>query len=186
MEGFKICNVCKIKKPISEFYNNKHGKCKKCFCKHVIENNHIKGKTKPYGEAKGSPLYLGVYVAERVLAKVFKNVKRAHMQNPGYDFICGKGFKIDVKSACLSKKDYPSWNFRIRQNKIADYFLLLAFDNREELNPQHLWLFENKNLNNRKTFSIYKSNVAILKWKEYELPLDKVEYCCNILKSNDH
>ena len=123
-------------------------------------------------------VYLGVYVAERILADVFNNVERMPNGNTGFDFICGKGYKIDVKSACLGEKS-NHWQFQIRQNTIADYFLLLAFDNRNDLNPVHLWLIPGHVLNHQKGTSIAVSTLD--RWSEYELTdkLDKVIKCCN-------
>ena len=54
----------------------------------------------------------GHLFAERVLSKVFKNVIRQPHYTPGFDFICGRGFKIDVKSACM--RTSGSWMFHIR------------------------------------------------------------------------
>lgn len=95
------------------------------------------GKT--YADNKSCALYLGVAIAERVLSKVFKDVQRMPMHNPGFDFICNKGYKIDVKSATINK--YNRWNFQIRGNIIADYFLCILYKNRDELkNPLKIWL----------------------------------------------
>jgi len=84
--------------------------------------------------------FLGCHVAERVLSHVFKDVEKMPYGNIGFDFICNKGFKIDVKASCLHVNN--SYAFHINRNKIADYFLLVGFDNRENLNPQHIWLMK--------------------------------------------
>lgn len=126
-------------------------------------------------------VFLGVVVAERLLSKVFKNVQRMPQGNPGYDFICGKGFKIDVKSTCLGNIR-NNWGFHIRRNQEAEYFLCLAFDNRKDLNPKHIWLIPGRVLNHLTTASISKSTLD--KWSEYELTdkLDDVLACCDTLK----
>ena len=129
-------------------------------------------------ENESCPLFLGVHVAERVLANVFKNVKRMPTSNPGYDFICGKGFKIDVKSSCFRSGKH--WVFGIRHNKTADYFLCLAFDNREDLNPLYLWLLPGDYVNSRDSAGI--SPTTIHKWDDYLLDVDKVVSCCESLK----
>ncbi len=154
--------------------------------------NHSTGRFIAIGKNKNVGVYLGIHIAERVLSKVFENVKHMSYGNPGYDFICSKGYKIDVKSACLGYvnngyKDYYSWMFNIWKNKIADYFLLLAFDNRTDLNPLHIWLIKgdelinNKKLNDKMTLRISLTN----KFKNYELidKLEKINGCCNILKN---
>jgi hypothetical protein len=129
----------------------KHGF--KDYNEHRKHLRHVTGRQKPMSENKDCSLFLGVHVAERVLSNVFKNVQRMPQNNPGYDFICSKGYKIDVKSASLCKildKKHGSviwrWNFHIRNNTIADYFLLIAFDDRENLNPMHVWLIKGSEL----------------------------------------
>ena len=125
--------------------------------------------------------FLGVVMAERVLSKVFKNVQRMQPNNPGYDFICKNGFKIDVKSGCMRKK-WRGWTFTISRNQEADYFLCLAFDNRKDLNPQHIWLIPGKVVNHLTGTSISISTLE--KWSQYELTdkIDDVITCCDALK----
>ena len=129
------------------------------------------------------PAYLGVTVAERVLSKVFKNVKRMPYKNPGYDLICGQGYEIDVKSSVM-RGTRVAWSFGINHNRIADYFLCLAFDNREDLNPMHIWLIPGRKINHLAGLSI--SVTTIDKWSQYELTdkLDKVIACCNVMRSD--
>ena len=124
--------------------------------------------------------FLGVYIGEKVLSKIFKNVERMPWNNPGFDFICGKGYKIDVKTGCIRKNTDNTWGFRIERNKIADYFLILALNNRDDLTPMHLWLIPGYILNNKRGVTI--SEKVLNKWKDYELQIDKVIYCCNIMK----
>ena len=123
-------------------------------------------------------------VAERVLSKIFDNVIRQPINNPGFDFICNKGYKIDVKSGCLcyGKKNKPYWHFHIDKNKIADYFLCIAFDNRKDLNPIHIWLFSASDVNSN--VSIQSSITTISKWDKYAINIDKVLKCCNIMKGD--
>lgn len=136
-------------------------------------------------EAKDSEVYLGVYVAEKVLSKIFKNVTRMPRCHSGYDFICGKGFKIDVKSACtkMIQKKYPAWYYNIKHNKDADYFFLMAFDNRESLTPIHLWLVPGGAVNDKDGFYIHNNQKSLSKWSEYERPIDDVQMCCDAMKS---
>lgn len=128
---------------------------------------------------KSCALYLGIHVAERVLSLIFKNVERKPLHNPGYDFICNKGKKIDVKSACL-RTTLRGWKFHIGQNTIADFFLCLAFDNRKDLNPLHIWLIPGGELSHLKSASISISTIQ--KWDEYRLDISKVVTCCNELR----
>ena len=132
----------------------------------------------PMGENKECPAYLGVHIAEEVLSSVFKNVQRMLYGHPGFDFICNGGYEIDVKSSC-SHKD-GSWIFHINHNTIADYFLCLAFDNREDLNPLHVWLIPGEKINHLKGTSISPSTIH--KWDEYRLDISKVKMCCDTMR----
>ena len=131
---------------------------------------------------KKCPSYLGVIIAEGVLSKVFRNVDRMPYGNPGYDFICGRGYKIDVKSA-TKMKTRNAWDFCIRQNHAADYFLCLAFDDRQNLNPQHIWLISGERVNHLSHLGIFVATID--KWSKYELSdkLDKVIACCDMKKT---
>lgn len=155
--------------------------------KKSTEWKHRLGLSQPMDKNKECASFLGVVVAEKVLSKVFKNVKKMPNNNPDFDFICNKGYKIDVKSGCLLKKDRSlnkRWIFRTRKNIIADYFLCLAFDNRENLNPLHVWLIPSKKIADKGSISIYNSETSLQKWKQYELEekLEKVILCCNTMK----
>ena len=141
-------------------------------------------KSIPYYENKDCPNYLGRHIAERILSYYFEGVKMMPYQNPGYDFICKNGYKIDVKSSCLHKSDggNPHWSFDIIHNEIADYFLCLGFDDRENLEPINLWLVPGFEVNMKYALIITFSEASMSKWMKYEKPLDKVLECCNTLK----
>ena len=147
-------------------------------------------KQPTYGSSKTNkecPQYLGIYITERVLKHIFNNVEVMKPNNIGFDFICNKGKKIDVKSACRSKHhdQYSNnWLFHINNNKIADYFLCIAFDDRENTNPEHLWLIPGEIINNKTGIGISESRLD--KWSKYELDrkLDDVIICCDTIKNN--
>ena len=127
---------------------------------------------------RSCPQFLGVHVAERVLSKIFNNVERMPLHNPGYDFVCNRGKKIDVKSATMHKN---YWSFHIYRNKIADYFLCIAFDNRADLNPIHIWLLPSDVISDKVCVKISLSTIS--KWTEYEQfnKLYEVVACCNTI-----
>lgn len=149
-----------------------------------------KGISHPMSENKDCTLYLGIHIAERLLSKIFKDIKRMNCNNRGYDFICKMGFKIDVKSSVLNKKN-NCWQFGISYNHIADYFLLLAFDNRECLNPLHIWLFKRddmirgKEFFNRKSITFPNDDFVLYLLDTWELTdkLEELKDCCNELRS---
>ncbi|MCK5225105.1 MAG: hypothetical protein KAQ89_00150 [Planctomycetes bacterium] len=147
--------------------------------------NNIKNGVVPFNKNKSCGLYLGVHVAEKVLSRVFNNVERMPCINPGYDFICNKNKKIDVKSGCIMKRSINTsrslaWSFDIRRNKIADYFLILAFSNRQELKPMYMWFIPANLINNLKTATITEKTLD--KWANFELNIDDTIKCCDVLK----
>lgn len=181
----KVCKVCGQKRT-----HRALGMCKQCYYasrdpkkrREEYENRiHKKGKLL-LSENKTCSMYLGVHIAERILAMVFENVERMPSQNPGFDFICSKGKKIDVKSSCIRiRKNRPAqWAFTIKKNTIPDFFLCIAFDDRENLNPLHMWLIPNYEINMYNGVSI--SETTLSKWNEFKLSLDDVLSCCNSLK----
>lgn len=199
MNNEKICRVCgvvlipninwhpsgvkhnnKICKPCS---NKKCGKWKQENREHCLryrKEQHYKNGRKPMSENKECASYLGCHVAEHVLSKIFKDVEVMPPNHSGYDFICNKGKKIDVKSACINKSG--GWIFSINNNKVADDFLCLAFDNREELNPLHIWLLPSRLVNHIKNTSICESTIS--KWDEFRLDIDAVVDKCNEMKQS--
>lgn len=185
----KCCTRCGVIKSKHDYYHSDKAKkyptsrCKACHNKCSQESKRRRGVHRSLFDAKDSSPYLGA-IAERTLSKYFDNIKRMPYNNPGYDFLCGKGFKIDVKGACLR---YPKgksalWAFNSRRNGVADYFLCLAFDNRRDLNPIHIWLIPGERLNKLIGFRIVDTEGGLKKWKFYEKSLDKAIYCCNKLK----
>lgn len=199
--GEKQCTRCHESKPINEFDVQRRSRdglqcwCKTCrrdyrkaYREHNIEHvrkieresNYRAGRGKPMMTNPDCGVYLGIYIAERVLAGVFGHINRMPNNNQGYDFICGKGYKVDVKSATLSKYGPNSWSFTIRKNTTADYFLILAFDNRRDLNPEHIWMIPGVNLSMKEKAMISRSTLD--KWAQWERPIERVIACCDRLK----
>ncbi len=166
----KTCNTCGQTKPDTAFKLGHH-KCQSC--------------SRPMSQVKDCALYLGVHIAERALSGFFDNIIRMPANNPGFDFICGRGFKIDVKSAC---RTFPGgdrtgrWQFCINRNKIADYFLCLAFDSRESLEPQHVWLIPGADINKATLISVNDDDHGTARYAKYERSLDRVVLCCDKIK----
>jgi len=126
----------------------------------------------PITERKETSPYLG-NLAEEVLSRYFENVVRMPNNNPGFDFICKRGYKIDVKSACLLHANdgrSDAWNFHIRKNKIADKFLCIALRDRKSFSAEHIWLIDGQHVSNRKKISIRENSLA--EWAAYEKPID--------------
>jgi hypothetical protein len=103
----------------------------------------------------------------------------------GYDFVCGKGYKVDVKSSCLLNTvgcRNKHWHFTIRHNTAPDYFAFVALDNRESLNPLHFWIVPSGVVSNRVGIIINNSDKSMSKWVQYERPINKLIEGCNLLK----
>lgn len=194
--AFKTCVKCKLTKYKNDFYtyigSNKkiyyRNKCKKCSNEQRLNWSHDTNRSLFMGEDRTKAVFLGVYVAERILSKYFKEIIRMPYGNKGYDYICNKGYKIDVKSSCLiirGKFKNTYWVFNSGNNTIADYFLCLGFNNRDDLEPQHIWLIPGNVVNSKTCFNIPTTNKGLLKWSKYEKSLDKVVECCNALKNSE-
>ena len=173
-KNIHICKSCRYKRRKQWVKANPNR------AKILWTRNSRKRGYQPFNENKECPAFLGVHITEEVLSRVFKNVQRMPYGNPGYDFICNKGKRIDVKSSCKSKTR-NNWIFTIRHNTIADYFLCLAFDNREDLNPLYVWLLPGNKLNHLKSTTISQSSIH--KWDGYILDISKVITCCNTARS---
>lgn len=189
MSNKKCCKRCGLVKDKTEFHKDLDAfdgvqcYCRICNTGYRQEQRLIRnGGKHPREINKDCSQWLGIEVAEKVLAAVFKNVQVMPENNRAFDFICGKGFKIDVKSSCRGhyKNRNDRWSFNIKHNKVADYFLLLAFDSREDLNPEYIWLVPGNVINDK--FAINISVTTTDKWKEYEKSIDKVIVCCNTMK----
>jgi len=184
----KRCPNCGCLKKLDQFNKDKSRKDGyRCYCRKCHDDVSIKYIREVRGSLsmwknKTCAQYLGIAVAERLVRHLFKNVVRMPNNNNGYDFICAKDKKIDVKSACitLENKKNSCWKFHIRKNQIADYFLLLAFDSRDNLTPMHQWLIPAGELNHLTTTSIVSSTIS--KWDEYRQPIGPALICCNTIK----
>lgn len=153
--------------------------CRTCRSKYCNNYKHLTGRQRPMSKNKECSAFLGVHVAERVLSHIFKNVQKMPINHPGFDFICGRGYNVDVKSACrrCKEKHADSWDFNIKKNQIAEYFLCLAFDNRKNLTPEHIWFIPANEINDRGMVCIVATRLD--KWAKYELPIDQVVTCCH-------
>ena len=155
--------TCKVCGEYKKHYAK--GMCKECYRKKPTNTK--------------SSVYLGCTIAEKVLSKVFNDVEIMEPNNPGYDFICNKGKKIDVKSSCM-RKNPNGWGFNIKRNTIADFFLCIAFDNRESLTPLYLWLIPSNEVKGQKRLSISQSTIHRL--DEFKLDISKALQCCDQMK----
>ncbi len=148
------------------------------------DRRHRIGECRPMEENKECPHFLGIHIAENILQNLFSDIKRMPVTNKGYDLLCKQGFKIDVKSSCRHHRGgtVDAWSFVINYNQIADYFLCLAFDNRDSLKPEHLWLIPGKDVSHLHTVLISDRAISLSKWEDYEKPLDEVDKHCKRMR----
>jgi hypothetical protein len=188
----RTCTKCGINKPEEAFSKNTHisdglnRKCKECISKTARDRLHKLGVYNPYYANPTCSQYLGVHVAERVLVATFNKVDRAPLNTPGFDFVCGRGYKVDVKSACRQPQHESKntrWSFNIRKNMVADYFICLAFDHRNTLVPEHVWIIPSDKVSHLTGLSIADSSASLKKWSGFEKPVDGVASACDHLRS---
>ena len=168
-----ICNSCRNKQ-MHQWRKANPEKIKAIWAR----ANRKRGQL-PMSKNKECSAFLGVHIAEGVLSQAFKDIQRMPYGYPGYDLICNQKKMIDVKSSC-KRKTWGGWEFNIKYNTIADYFLCLAFDNREDLNPLHAWLLPGSKFNHFKSIGISPSTIH--KWDTYRLDISKISQCCDAMR----
>lgn len=78
---------------------------------------------------KSCAAYLGIVIGERLCRYLFKDVQIMPNNNPGFDIICNKGKKIDVKTGCihLNHGKHSNWIFHIKKKHHCRLFHLYSF-----------------------------------------------------------
>ena len=159
------------------------------------QTRYARGHNIPMTENKQCSAYLGIAVAENVLCKIFDDITQMPLNNKGYDFICRNGYKIDVKASCITERSEKNkmWMFPIKHNTIADYFLFIAFDDRNNLTPMHIWLIKStetirgRKLSEFSTLAIACSEYGVKQFVEYATKdkLEKTLKCCEKIKRGE-
>lgn len=113
------------------------------YAERMREYTYKTGKNLPREVNDDCSLWFGEFISQNYVMKTFEDSIKIPSNNPGFDWICKKGQKIDHKGACLKYYPWqsPHWSFHIRHNKISDYFILSAWDDKDNLNPLHVWMF---------------------------------------------
>lgn len=99
----------------------------------------------------------------------------------GFDYLWN-GIKIDVKGKCITYRPdkLPGLTFPIRYNDIPHKFILVGYENRDNLNPLYAWEFDSdelvryrtgdcyilKDFWERHTFTISFTQEGLFKYKE--------------------
>lgn len=121
-------------------------------------------------------------VIEKLLCNYFKNTVKMPYGNKGFDFYCSNMYKVDGKGSF--KHSNNCWVFYINKNIIADYFACIACLTNEldSIIPIHFWLIPGNMVNDRESIVIRDVEKSLLKWKQYEQPINKIVDCCKEMK----
>lgn len=173
-----------------------------------------KGISEPMEFNESCPSYFGVSFGEelfrRFLLTIFEHVKKTGYIDKGIDFICkspkyefvdkhlqfklerDKEYSMQLKVRRLQSVSMGNDNFHfpINYNHIPDYFILVGFNNREDLNPAHIWLIykddiiRGRKFWRRNSFSVVNVPQHIIEFEKYELKdeLEIINKLCNQLK----
>jgi len=165
----------------------------KNYAERIKESRWNKGISSPASENEDCNTYFGIYIAENYVMKTFEDPIKAPPNNPGFDWLCKNGKKIEHKAACLIFDKYGNskFHFPIEYNNIADYFILSGWNNREDLEPMYIWMYykddivRGRKFWRRDSFPITNKPKYLEKLKEYEIKdkLDKLKELCN--RKND-
>lgn len=152
------------------------------------ERYYNRGDHTPAEELDKGPFYFGIYIAEKYIIKTFDNPKHMPPNNPGFDWICKNGHKIDCKACCLAEDKF---HFNVRWNNIAGYFVLSAWDNVESLNPLHVWIFYKDDIVRGELFwkryslSITNTQKGLKEFEKFEVTdkLEKLKKICEMIQA---
>lgn len=149
--------------------------------RYIQEWRHENGINQPMSDNEDCSLYLGTFIAKRkygrmILPEMFGGIeKEMLLNNPWYDFIVTGDVKIDIKSCCLRElKGWKGWEPKVRWNNVTDYFVILAFDNRTDLNLMHIWSIQKDEIIRgykfymRNSIKITNKHRHILTFKRFE------------------
>jgi hypothetical protein len=178
---------CKIRKEYLDKCAQKAGF--KNNTERVKEWTHKTGRNLPMEFNEECAAWFGDFICENYIIKTFEEPIRTPYGNPGFDWLCKKGEKIDHKGSCLIYGKYgsPHWIFNIMCNNIADWFILSAWDNRDSLNPLHVWIFYRYDIVRGRKFCEFDSFLVtntpeklkeLEKWEVTDR-LDKLKELCN-------
>lgn len=126
-------------------------------------------------------------ITEDLMLSLYPSAIKMPPKNPGFDYFCD-GVRIDIKGMCLfyDIDRSPFWKFGIKHNNIADKFVLLGYDNRENLIPMYGWEFdkndivrygkrgEMKEFWKRESFTIIYSDKGLEEFKDYSIDISSI------------
>lgn len=187
-QAFGMCAKCYGKKYRSEHKERVieirvaySAKYKDLILKRSEDSRREKGELS-YIDNKNCSVHLGVFVGEKIFSTLYPNAVHMPAGNPGYDFVCRNGAKIDIKTSTLHTGD--RWGFNIDKNILADFFVCIAFDNRIDLNPLHIWMFPSNDVCAFSTITACANTLS--KWDKYKMDINKVVKCYNNIRESNN
>lgn len=132
-----------------------------------------------------------MYIGENYVSKTFEDPIMMPYGNKGFDWICKNGKKIQHEARCL-RYDKNQFTYNIHFNNITDYFILSAWDNREDLEPLYIWIYHKNDMIRighstkkdkfwkRNTFTITNEPKYLSEFEKYEVKdkLEKLKELC--------
>lgn len=183
-KSYRKNNYKKLAERHNKYEEEHHKELSKYRREYYEKTGREKRGSKSMHENKLCSAYLGIVIGERLCRHLFKDVEVMTYGFPDYDIICNKGKKIDVKTACIAlakNSKNPHFQFRIKQNKIADFFICVAFDNVEDLNPIHMWMIPGNEINHKKNHAIRLSTIH--KWNKWKRDIKDAQLCFTEMKN---
>lgn len=209
-ETMKKCSVCGILKPLDEFHKHKttkdgkRSKCKECRNEDIKDRYHNRGDKEAmkdqYHNRNGRERrghismyknklcasYLGVAVNECLIKHLYPDAVMTGYGFPGYDFECNRGKKVNAKGSTAHNRESKKsntvfWVFGIRNNKLCDHFLCVAYDNVKSPTPLHIWMIPASEVNDNGSISISASTIH--KWDEWKIDINEAQACCTEMKT---
>jgi hypothetical protein len=153
---------------------------------------HETGRQRPMEDTPDCPEYFGICIGEKYVSQVFEDSKPVPYGTPGYDWEWND-LKVQHKARCLNTLGVPRyWRFtRLDYNKIAQKFVISGWDNRNTLNPKHIWIFDKDEIMsdglpfwNRHDFKIYDTPEGLAEYAKYE-DVERLNKLKEILKDEE-
>lgn len=144
---------------------------------------HVVGDKSIYGSKKDRFACVGEMTFNKIIPYA-ENQNLLSFQ-PKIDFLVN-GYGIEVKSAKFTNNDKNKrWAFSLKkQRKVADFFILLAFD-QEGKEVQYIFLLPNEIVRKElQTISI-SQNIGSSKWKDFLISEDGLKEFFDMLRQND-
>lgn len=163
------------------------------------------GRSSPSSQNEDCADSFGIDIGEelfrRFLLTIFEYVEHMKRGNRGFDFICknprqefidkyhqfkfekDKEYRIQHKARCIrydtNSDEWSGWHYSISDrngyNNNTDYFILSAWDDRDNLNILHIWIFYKNDMVRgekfwkRKGFVITNTPKKLKEFQNYEL-----------------